>query len=474
MNKTDLERIRRDFPALQQERNGKPMIYFDNACMTLKPTQVITAMNRYYYNFPACGGYGRSAHWFAKRVNNEIYRAREKIMRLINARPCSDSMNLEKTPTMEVVFTKNTTESINLVAKSISFKKDAVVLTTDKEHNSNLCPWKELEKKGIIRHLTVHSNPDNSFNMESFKKILKENNVQLVSMIHTSNIDGYTIPAREIIEISHKHGARVLLDSAQSIPHKVLDVQELDVDFLAFSVHKMCGPSGMGVLYGKEEHLNDKEFGPFMVGGDTVNDTYLDKYPEYLLSPFKFEAGLQNYSGIIGTGAAADYLSGIGMENIEKHEYNLNKFLTDALSDYKEEFDIIGPQDPSQRCGIITLWFKRRDAVRLNRERFLKETGHLWDIFGQNDSPPAENLSGIDSILNGWNNIMVRSGEFCVHSWFNAGLSKFHKECSIDAKKRQTVRISLYIYNTIEECKLFVETLEKIMRLPEYTNLSKT
>jgi cysteine desulfurase/selenocysteine lyase len=473
MDKTDLERIRNDFPALQQEINSIPVIYFDNACMTLKPAQVMGAMNKYYFDFPACGGYGRSAHWFAKKVNTKIYQARKKIMKLINARPCSCSADLEKTPTMEVIFTKNTTESINLVSNSFSFKKDAVVLTTDKEHNSNLCPWKELDKKGLIKHLSVRSNPDNSFNMGLFKKMLKENNVQLVSMIHTSNIDGYTIPAREIIEISHKHGARVLLDAAQSIPHKAVDVQKLDVDFLAFSVHKMCGPSGMGALYGKEELLNDENFGPFMVGGDTVEETYLDKSPQYLLSPFKFEAGLQNYAGIIGSGTAADYLLGIGMENIEKHEYNLNKFLTDALSDYKDEFDIIGPKDPSSRSGIITLWFKRPGTIRLSRKRFLRETGHIPDISVQSDGSPPEELVGIDTILNCWNNIMVRSGEFCVHSWFNAGLSKFHKGHGIDNKKRQAVRISLYIYNTLEECKAFVETLIKIMRLPEYSRLPK-
>lgn len=460
----DTEKIRQDFPALQQERNGKPLIYFDNACMTLKPTQVITAMNRYYYNFPACGGHGRSAHWFAKRVNWEVYGieepaeveiegAREKIRRLINAKHRE-----------EIVFTRNTTESINLVAKSFPFREGVVILTTDQEHNSNLCPWKELEKKGIAKHLWVPSNDDNTFNLERFEKMLKKNDVQLVSMFHTSNLDGYTIPADEVIKLSHKYGIKVLLDAAQSVPHKVIDVQKLDVDFLAFSVHKMCGPTGIGILYGKNDLLNDKNFGPFLVGGDTVEDTFLDKPPKYLSSPYKFEAGLQNYAGIIGAGIAADYLLGIGLENISKHECELNKFLMENLSNYQDEFDIIGPEDPVLRSGIITLCFKRRGVPSLTKERFLKEVGHLWDITYSNEYLEEAEITGIDAILNGWNNIMVRSGEFCVHSWF-------HKK-SI-SRERQTIRVSLYVYNTKEECNLFVETLKKIIRLPEYTMLPK-
>lgn len=458
----DPAQIRKDFPALQQERNGKPLIYFDNACMTLKPAQMIAALNRYYYNFPACGGHGRSAHWFARRVNweiewpkhgardeecadVEIEGSREKIRKLINAKHRE-----------EIVFTKNTTESINLVARCFAFSKGAVVLTTDREHNSNLCPWKELEKRGVVRHLAVPSREDNTFDLEVFERMVKEGNVQLVSVVYTSNLDGYTIPAGEIIKLAHEHGAKVMLDAAQTVPHKSVDVQELDVDFLAFSIHKMCGPTGMGVLYGKFRLLNDPAFGPFIVGGDTVRDTFLDKPPEYLVSPCKFEAGLQNYAGMIGTGAAVDYLLRLGPENIARHEVELTTFLFEGLAEFGDELDIIGPNDPALRGGITTLWFKRRGVPSLAREDFMKRTGHLWDMC----LPPQENISGVPALLNGWSNIMVRGGEFCVHSWFNE---------KPNARERETVRVSLFAYNTKEECRVFLETLKVLLELPEYT-----
>jgi cysteine desulfurase/selenocysteine lyase len=246
----DTGRIRSDFPALHQERNGKPPVYFDSACMTLKPLQVIAAMDRYYRGHPACGGRGRSHHWFSRRTawavdgnadepgvnaapSPEVAEgAREKLRRLINART-----------TREIVFTRNTTESLNLVARCFRFGPDAVVLTTDHEHNSNLCPWRELEKRGIARHAAVPSRPDNTFDLDRFRDLLVRYDVRLVSMVHTSNLDGSTIPAKEIVRLAHERGVRVMLDAAQSVPHSPVDVRELDVDFLAFSVHKMCGPT---------------------------------------------------------------------------------------------------------------------------------------------------------------------------------------------------------------------------------------
>ncbi|MEW6103584.1 MAG: aminotransferase class V-fold PLP-dependent enzyme [bacterium] len=405
--KMDIEKIRRDFPAILQKRNKKPPIYFDNACMTLKPIPVIKAINEYYHKFPACGG-GRSSHWFASKVNEKTEEAREIIRRFINAK----SVN-------EIIFTKNTTEGINLITQSIKFKKGDIVLTTDKEHNSNLCPWKNLEGKGIIKHKIVASCEDNTFNLERFKDMLIRD-VRLVSMVHTSNLDGYTIPADEVIKLSHQNGSLVMLDAAQYVPHKKIDVQSLDVDFLAFSIHKMCGPS-LGVLYGKYEFLRELE--PFLVGGDTIVDTFYDKMPIYLKPPHKFEAGLQDYAAIIGAGVACNYLLDIGFENIEKQEMSLNKFLTENLINYKD-IELIGPKDPRLRGGIITFFIKRLG------------------------------LGDISERLDKKNNIMTRSGTFCVHSWFNAkGINR-----NIPA-----IRASLYFYNTIEECKVFLETLERIM-----------
>ncbi|MEO0107957.1 MAG: aminotransferase class V-fold PLP-dependent enzyme [candidate division WOR-3 bacterium] len=440
--------------------------------MTLKPVQVIAAMDRYYYSFPACGGRGRSRHWFSKRVvwetegNAEEVRdsvagstqdwlriegAREKLQRLLHARSAQ-----------EIVFTRNTTEALNLVARSFRFRPGAVVLTTDREHNSNLCPWQELSRRGVVRHRVVPSNSDNTFDLDRYREMLFGDDVQLVSMVHTANLDGYTIPAREIVHLAHERGARVMLDAAQSVAHMALDVQELDVDFLAFSVHKMCGPTGMGVLYGKETLLRELE--PFIVGGDTVADTFHDAPPIYLDPPYRFEAGLQNFAGIIGAGAAADYLQSIGMDNIGRHERGLNRILTQGVADLAGEFEILGPADADLRAGVLNLCCRRRGLVRLPKQRFLEEVGHLWDITGPRAARPEAEIVGLDEILNGWCNCMVRSGLFCAHSWFHAR--------KVDPN-RQTIRVSLYFYNTPLECRTFLDVLHRIVALPEYQALPK-
>lgn len=403
----DVAKIRKDFPCLVEERNGMPPVYFDNACMTLKPLPVISAINEYYHKFPACGG-ERSSHWFSNMVDERVENAREAIRRFINAKS-----------TKEIIFTKNTTEAINLLAYSFRFKKRDVVLTTDKEHNSNLCPWKMLEEKGLIKHGVVLGNPDNTFNIARLKESLSED-VRLIAMVHTSNLDGYTIPAKEIIGLSHNNGSLVMLDASQSVPHRKMDVQGLDVDFLAFSIHKMLGPS-LGVLYGKEELL--RELKPFLVGGDTVVDTFLDKPPIYLEPPHKFEAGLQDYSGIIGGGVACNYLSSIGFENIEKQESDLNEFLTRHILRY-DDIEIIGPSDAKKRGGILTILIKRLG------------------------------IGDISERLDKKGNIMTRSGTFCVNSWFNA--RKINRSLT-------ALRVSLYFYNTKEECEIFLKAFEEIM-----------
>ncbi|MBM4448865.1 MAG: aminotransferase class V-fold PLP-dependent enzyme, partial [Chloroflexi bacterium] len=403
--------IRDDFPCLRQERNGKPPVYFDNACMTLKPNPVVDAMMNYYRYFPGCSGH-RSQHWFAEEVGQRVQQAREDIAKLINARS-----------PREIIFTRNTSEGINLIARSFRFRQGDIVLTTDREHNSNLCPWRNLEAEGIIRHYPIFSNADNTFSIEQLKHALSER-VRLVSLVHTSNLDGYTIPAEEIIRVcrSYNPQIRILLDGAQSVPHQVVDVQKLDVDFLAFSVHKMCGPTGMGVLYVKQEWLadpktNQESLKYFLVGGGTVEDTTLNGFPDYLSAPEGFEAGLQDYAGIIGAGAAARYVMGIGREQIALHEHELNKYLTNQLARH-EEIEIIGPQDPVLRGSVICF--------------FARKTGLAEYIVDWYDRY----------------NIMVRAGWFCVHSWFNM------KKAIRDFP---AIRASLYCYNTLAECKTFAE-----------------
>ena len=401
----NLEKIRQDFPLLQKKINGKPPVYFDNACMSLKPLPVIKAMNEYYYDYPACGG--RSGHKLADTVTKKVEEARKTIAEFINAKH-----------TEEIIFTRNTTEGINLIARTLALKSGDIVLGTDKEHNSNLIPWQILSKKTGVIHRVVPSKPDNTFDLEKFASLMN-GQVKLVAMVHTSNLDGVSIPAKQIIKIAHKFGALVLLDAAQSAPHKKIDVTDLEVDFLAFSGHKMLGPTGTGVLYGKKHLLENLE--PFLTGGDTVEFSTYSSH-KLLPIPEKFEAGLQNYAGIIGLGEAADYLKTIGYDNIAEQEYKLNKYLTEKIFKIPKA-KIIGPEDPRLRGGIVSFYIKDVDSHQI--AILLDETA----------------------------NIMIRAGQHCVHSWF-------------DAKNIKTsARASLYFYNTLEEAEIFVSSLNKIMKI---------
>ncbi|MDP1729139.1 MAG: aminotransferase class V-fold PLP-dependent enzyme, partial [archaeon] len=260
-------------------------------------------------------------------------------------------------------------------------------------------------------------NKDNTFDLEKFAELVK--GVKLVSMVHASNLDGVINPAKEIIELAHKNGALVFFDCAQSIAHKKIDVQKLDVDFIAFSGHKMLGPTGTGIFYGKEKLLNELQ--PFLVGGDTVEFTTYDNY-KMLPLPEKFEAGLQDYAGIIGLGEAVKYLSNIGFDEIEKHEFEINKYITDEMSKFPQ-IKIIGPKDPSLRSGIIDFYIENTDM-------------HQFAIM-------LDNMAGI----------CIRSGQHCVHSYFDS------------RKIKNSARASVYFYNTMEEAEKFVENLTKIMKI---------
>lgn len=406
----DIQKIRTDFPVLTKKWNGKYPIYFDNACMTLKPRQVIEAMDEYYTEYPVCGG--RSLHKMAKMVDEKITESREKFRKFLGAQRSE-----------EIIFTRNTTEGLNLVANSLEFRKGDIVMTTDREHNSNLIPWQVQAGKKGIRHVVVHSAPDNTFDIGMFEELMSKSRcVRLVSMVHTANLDGYTIPAKEIIKIAHDYGSLVMLDGAQSAPHKPVDVKQLDVDFFALSVHKMLGPTGMGVLYGKHNLL--EELAPFIVGGDTVSDSTYES-AKFLQTPEKFEAGLQNYAGIIGSGAAVDYIENAGRADIEKHEEKLNRIITDGIKDIPG-LKLIGPPEPRSRGGIISF------TVEL---------------------PKGGDAHDIAIVLDETENIAVRSGAFCVHSWFN------YRKCEA------AVRASLYLYNTEDEARKFVDALTKTVGL---------
>jgi cysteine desulfurase/selenocysteine lyase len=440
-----LEKYRADFPSLNMRRNGKPPVYLDNACTTLVPGQVIKALNEYYTQYPSCNG-ERSRHWFAEEVTSRIEGdsdkgikgSRQIIAEFINAG--SDK---------EIIFTLNTSHALNMVALGFKFQPGDIVLLTDKEHNSNLVPWLRLQKSGLIKVDYIMSNHDGLFDLNALEQKLKNGRVKLVSMAFTSNATGYTIPAKEIIRLAHKYNAKVLLDGAQTVPHKTVDVQDLDVDFLAFSIHKMCGPRGVGILYGKKELLGhslheEDETGcvvePAMLGGGTVGDTTYQSY-SLLDPPERFEAGIQNYPGQIGAGAAVNYLQQVGMDRITAHETMLNKFMTgELLNRYGSTgwFHIIGPQDAAKRGGILTFEVQRPNAVGM-----------------------AEELSDK-------NNIMIRDGVFCAHSYFNDKFGVGWSRPRSHSEHRMVYRASFYFYNTIEECRSFLDTLDEIFRERSY------
>lgn len=434
-----VDSIREDFPALKNQRNGKPPIYFDNACTTLVPKKVIETITQYYTEFPACGG-ARSRHWFAGEVTGRIEGDPEKnllgsrriIQKFINARS-------EK----EIIFTPNTSQAINMVALGSRFHPEDVVLLTDKEHNSNLVPWLRLQKDGLVEVRIIEPKPDDTFDLERLESMMKKSRVRLVSLAFTSNLTGYTLPAKEIIKIAHHYGAFVLLDGAQTVPHRPVDVQDLDVDFLAFSIHKMCGPRGVGILHGKKELLGsgvqrenniDEGIKPVFLGGGTVYDT---TYSDYTLlpAPGRFEVGVQNYAGQIAAGEAVHYLGQIGLDRIQTYETQLNEFLTEQLqSRYGDSgwFKILGPSEAVQRGGILTFEVRRPNALGLSEE------------------------------LDAKNNIMIRDGLFCVHSYLNKVFGQGWARPRMPSEHRMVYRLSLYFYNTIEECRIFLDTLDEI------------
>ena len=401
----DLTEIRKDFPILQPKDGAKPVIYLDTACQSLRPTPVIEAMREYYTDYPACSG--RSMHKLAAKVTEKTTEARAIVARFIGANKPE-----------EVIFTRNTTEGINLVANSLNLKSGDTVLISGKEHNSNLIPWQMLVKSKDIHLKIIPSSEDGTFDMRKFEGAL-DPSVKLVSLGYSSNLDGVTIPADQVIKRAHKNGSLVLLDAAQTLPHRQVNAHALDVDFLAFSGHKMLGPSGTGVLYGKKKLL--ESLAPFMVGGETVaRSTY--ETCEFLPVPERFEAGLQDYAGIIGLGEAAKYLQKVGFDFIQKQEALLTKAVQSGIESIPGR-RLIGPQDPGLRGGITTFYIDGVDSHR------------------------------VAIMLDQMANICVRSGQHCVHSWFNArGIVG-------------SVRASVYFYNTLDEIAIFTENLQKLRKV---------
>lgn len=395
----DVERIRRDFPVLGREIDGRLPVYLDNACQTLRPRQVLEAVSEYYESFPACAG--RSVHKLATEVSIRCDDVRAKAASFFGADDPS-----------EISFMKNSTEALNTVIAGMPWQEGDEVVTTDYEHNSVHVPVLRAGEMHRVTHRAVPSAEDGTFDLEAFEEVMSRK-VRLVAVCLTSNVTGHTLPAREVVDIAHSNGARVLLDAAQAAPSMPLDVGRLGADFMAASAHKMLGPSGVGVFYARSGAA--EPLPPLMHGGHGVADTTADSYA-LLPPPERFETGLQNYSGIIGTGAALDYLSSLGMDDVRAHEADLNSRLTRALRGV-DGVDVLRPLDPNLRGGVFSF--------------------------------NVRNLSPHDvaMILDSSRNIMLRSGMHCCHSYFHS--------LGIEG----CVRASAYIYNTRAEVQALAEAV---------------
>ncbi len=400
--------LRREFPALHR-RPGRPgPVYLDSACMSLVPRPVLAAMEEYYRDFPGCAG--RSFHRFAEEVSHRFEGTREEFRRFLGAPSPS-----------EIVFVRNSTEAINLVGQGLPWARGDRVVVTDQEHNSNLIVWQRLrEERGI--GLDILNLPDGGgFDPEALEAILTPT-TRLVSLFQTSNLDGRSLPLREIADRVHARGGRLLVDGCQAAPHQPVDLEALGADYYALSGHKMLGPTGTGVLAARRpEFLSDLR--PLLVGGETVAWSTLRTH-ELRPPPHRFEAGLQNYAGVLGCGAAVRFLRAHGLETIRDHDRSLNDRVTRALAG-EPRLHLLGPADPAGRPSIFAFTLDGIDPT--DASLFLDEA----------------------------HGILLRSGMHCVHSWYRArGLTG-------------NLRASFYLYNSAADARTLVTGIEELLdRIP--------
>jgi cysteine desulfurase / selenocysteine lyase len=335
----DVERIRRDFPILDQTVYGYPLVYLDNAATTQKPESVLRAMDDYYHTINS--NVHRGVHYLSQRATEAYEDSRRKIAQYINARH-----------TYEVIFTRGTTESINMVAAVFAkryLREGDSVLVSAVEHHSNIVPWQMVCEERGARLKVIPVDEDGALILDDLDRILQDG-VKLVAFNFISNALGTINPVREIIAAAHRHGIPVVIDAAQAVQHLTVDVQELDVDFLAFSSHKLYGPTGIGILYGKEEWLN--KLPPYQGGGEMIKTVTFEK-TTYNDLPYKFEAGTPDMAGAIGLAAAIDYLLALGLRNIQHTEKNLMSYALDTLREV-EGLRLIGSADAGHRAGVIS------------------------------------------------------------------------------------------------------------------------
>jgi len=394
----DVQKIRGDFPIL-----SSGIIYLDNAASSLTPDPVIDKMLAFYHEYRA--NVERGVHRLSRKASDELAATRARICKFINA--ASEA---------EVIFTKNTTESINLVARGLGWKKGDKVVTTLLEHHSNLIVWQRLRRLGVEVNI-IRPNVEGIFNLRDFEEAI-DDKTKLVALTHISNVLGTLLPVEKISELAREHDAEVLIDAAQSAPHMAINIKTLGCDYLAFSGHKMLGPTGVGVLYAREDKHCTLE--PLCIGGGSIEEVTLDGY-KLAKSPARFEAGTPPIAEVIGLGAAVDYLTKIGFDAIAEHEKSLVRSLHRGLVEIPK-VEVYGPTDVEQRVGIVP-----------------------FNVKGLNPHDIA-------AILDNSANIMVRSGHHCA--------MPLHKE--LLGQPEGTVRASVYIYNTLEEIKKLVDTVREI------------
>jgi len=401
----DVEKIRKDFPILQREVNNKKLVYFDNAATVQKPQVVIDAICNYYklYN----SNVHRGVHTLSQEASHHYEQARIKAAAFIGAKSAQ-----------EIIFTKGTTDGINLVAQSFvkpRLQKDNEIVLTMMEHHSNIIPWQMIvqEKEAILKIAPISESGE--LLMEEFEKLISKQ-TKFIAVTHVSNTMGTINNVSKIIEIAKQHNISVLIDGAQSAPHMQVDVATMDCDFYVFSGHKVYGPTGIGVLYAKEEHINSMQ--PYQGGGGIISTVTFDK-TTYVQGPLKFEAGTPNIEGAIGLAAAFDYCNKIGMESIFEHETMLLKYANSQFKNFPQ-VKIIGTTE--HKAGVISFALE-------NIHPF--DIGTLLDKFG----------------------IAVRTGHHCTQPLMNF--------FNIPG----TTRMSFGIYNTTQEIDYFFQALEKVLRM---------
>lgn len=397
----DVEKIRKDFPILDQIVNDEPLVYLDNAATTQKPKAVLEAVNRYYQEDNA--NVHRGVHTLAERATASYEAARETVRRFINA-----------SSTKEVLFTRGTTTGLNWIGRFAEeiLKEGDEVLISIMEHHSNILPWQEACRKTGAKLVYAYLK-DGDLDLEDFREKLTDR-TKFVSITHASNVLGVINPIQELAQLAHEKGAIMVVDGAQSVPHMKIDVQKLDADFFVFSGHKMAGPTGIGVLYGKEHYLN--QMSPVEFGGEMIDFVY-EQSATWKELPWKFEAGTPNMAGAIGLAAAIDYLEAIGMDAIEHHEQDLIAYVFPKLQAI-EGLKIYGSQDLAKRSGVIS--------------------------FNLGDLHPHDLATALD-----YEGVAVRAGHHCAQPLI--------QYLEVPA----TARASFYLYNTKEDCDKLVEALIK-------------